>query len=54
MPTGDQNCLPHICSAKLIHRKIVNATNGSTGSSDVEEGEDNYDNKEFDCNKDDN
>jgi hypothetical protein len=33
-PTVDPDCPPYICEAKQISRKIVIATNGSTGSSD--------------------
>jgi hypothetical protein len=42
IPTGDPACPPHIRNAKRIYRKIVLATDGSTGGSDVsdDEGED--------------
>jgi hypothetical protein len=42
IPTGDPECPPHIRNAKRIYRKIVLATDGSTGGSDVsdDEGED--------------
>jgi hypothetical protein len=41
IPTGDPYCPPHIRNAKRIYRKIVLATNGSTGGSDgSDEGED--------------
>jgi hypothetical protein len=36
MPTGDPNCPHHVRFAKRIYRKIVAATDGSTGGSDVE------------------
>ncbi len=35
VPTGDPNCLPHIIYAKRIYRKIVEATDGLTGGSDL-------------------
>ena len=48
IPTGDLECPPHIRNAKRIYRKIVLATDGSTGGSDgsdhdidADEGEDN-------------
>jgi hypothetical protein len=34
-PTGDPNCPPYVCKAKRISRKIVIATDGSTGGSSV-------------------
>ncbi len=34
-PTGDPNCPPYVREAKRISRKIVIATNGSTGGSSV-------------------
>ena len=37
MPTGDPKCPPHLVSAKHIYRKIVEATDGSTGASDLED-----------------
>jgi hypothetical protein len=37
IPTGDPNCPPYIRDAKQIYYKIVQATNGSTGCSDVDE-----------------
>jgi len=36
-PTGDPNCPPYIRDAKRIFHKIVQATDGSTGGSDVDE-----------------
>ena len=35
VPTGDQNCPPHIRSSKRIYRKIIQATDGSDGESDL-------------------
>ncbi len=35
IPTGDPTCPPHIRRAKRISRKIVQATDGSTGNSDA-------------------
>ncbi len=48
MKTGDPNCPPHICSAKRIYRKIVEATDGSDGQSykDVDNNDGEEDNKE--------
>jgi hypothetical protein len=39
IPTGDPECPPHICNAKRIYRKIVLATDGSTGGSDGSDDE---------------
>jgi len=36
-PTGDPNCPPYVRDAKQIFYKIVQATDGSTGGSDVDE-----------------
>jgi hypothetical protein len=36
-PTGDPNCPPYVRDAKRIFYKIVQATDGSTGGSDVDE-----------------
>ncbi len=36
MPTGNPECPPHVRSAKRIYRKIVMATDGSTGGFDIE------------------
>jgi hypothetical protein len=35
MPTGDPKCPPHVIFAKCIYRKIVEATDGSTGASNL-------------------
>ena len=35
VPTGDPNCPPHIRSSKRIYRKIIQATDGSDGESDL-------------------
>ena len=35
-PTGDPNCPPYVRAAKRIFHKIVQATDGSTGGSDVD------------------
>ncbi len=35
VPTGDPNCPPHIRSSKCIYRKIIQATDGSDGESDL-------------------
>ncbi len=50
IPTGEPNCPPYVYSANCIFYKIVQATDGSTGGSDVgndllgdEDGEDNDD-----------
>ena len=37
IPTGDPNCPPYVRHAKWIYYKIVQATNGSTGGSDVDD-----------------
>ena len=37
IPTGDPNCPPHVRFAKRIYRKIVEATDGSTGASDLDD-----------------
>ena len=37
IPTGDPNCPPYVRDAKQIFYKIVQATDGSTGGSDVDE-----------------
>ena len=36
-PTGDPNCPPYVRAAKRIFHKIVQATDGSTGGSDVDD-----------------
>jgi len=36
-PTGDPNCPPYVCAAKRIFHKSVQATDGLTGGSDVDE-----------------
>jgi hypothetical protein len=40
MKTVDPNCPPHIHSAKLIYRKIVEATDGSDGKSNKKKEDD--------------
>jgi hypothetical protein len=35
MPTGEPNCTPHVIFAKCIYRRIVEATDGSMGGSDL-------------------
>ena len=42
MKTGDPNCPPHVRFAKRIYRKIVDATDGSTGGSDLEDDLEDY------------
>jgi len=37
IPTGDPNCPPYVRDAKRIYYKIVQATDGSTGGSDVDD-----------------
>ena len=37
IPTGDPNCPPYVRDAKRIYYKIVQATDGSTGGSEVDE-----------------
>ena len=37
IPTGDPNCPPYVRAAKRIFHKIVQATDGSTGGSDVDD-----------------
>ncbi len=53
IPTGDPNMPPHICKAKQIYYRIVQATDGSTGGS---QGGDDLNNKwdgEFEDNEED-
>jgi hypothetical protein len=45
MPTGDPKCPPHVVFAKCIYRKIVEATDGSTGASDLEDNLEDDDNE---------
>jgi hypothetical protein len=37
MPTGDPKCPPHVVFAESIYRKIVEATDGSMGVSDLKD-----------------
>ncbi len=54
VPTGNPNCPPHIIFAKRIYRKIVEATDGSTGGSDLEgDLEDDNNDKDIDGDKED-
>ena len=46
IPTGDPECPPHIRNAKRIFRKIVLASDGSTGGSDGSENENDDDGEE--------
>ncbi len=55
VPTGDPNCPPHIIYAQRIYRKIVEATDGSTGGSDLKgDLEDYNDDKDVDGDEEDN
>ncbi len=45
MPTGDHKCPPHVVFAKRIYRKIVEATDGSMGASDLKDDLEDDDNE---------
>ncbi len=45
MPTGGPKCPPHVVFAKRIYRKIVEATDGSTGASNLDDDIEDDDNE---------